>query len=100
LSDVAFAWARARWTGHREIRRPLNLAEYLAALLYMLPKYTLRWLFFRAAGRRLDPTVRITEVCNPAKPDKVRAIAEKYGLNPLRFEAVCRALARHWVFLK
>ena len=98
-SDVVFAVARGRWAGHA-LEFPLGRRRYVAGLLYMFPKYTLRWLFYRVAGRRIDRSVRVAEVRNPRKLEKVREIAVRYGLDADAFESDCRKLLIFWPLLR
>lgn len=97
-SDVAYTYSRARWSGHR-IPRPLRLAAYAYGLAYMFPKYTLRWLFFRTAGKRTDASVRLRAVRNPRKVKKLRGIAAENGLDEARFEQEAKKLLRYWPLL-
>ena len=98
LSDVAYTYTRARWSGHR-MSRPLSVPSFFIGLVYMFPKYSLRWWFYRLAGRRTDSNARLHEVRNPKKIEKVRVIAEKYHLDPVTFEQECRKLLRCWPLL-
>lgn len=98
-ADVVFTVARARWSGHN-LAYPFGWPTRASGLVYMLPKYTLRWLLFRMAGRRLYSQSRITEVRNPANRRKLRTIAEKHGIDPVAFESECRRLTAWWPLLK
>lgn len=99
-SDVAYTYTRAHWSGHMSIQNPLGFWKYFWGLLYMFPKYTLRWWFYRRAGKCVDPKVRMTEVRNPQKVEKLRTIAMKYGLEPALFEQICRRQLQYWPLLK
>lgn len=44
----------------------------------MIPKYTLRWRFFRKIGHQFDKNLNISEVRNPKKIEKLKKIASKY----------------------
>jgi hypothetical protein len=99
-SDVVYTYTRAHWSGHAGIQNPLGFWGYVWGLLYMFPKYTLRWLFYRRAGKRMNSQVALTEVRNPQKTEKLSKIAEKYGLDAVRFEAICREQLRYWPLLK
>jgi len=66
----------------------------------MIPKYTLRWSFFRKLGRQFDANLRISEVRNPKKIEKLEKIAEKYNLDKDQFVAKAEQLMKYWPFLK
>lgn len=95
-SDVAYTATRARWSGHA-IDLPISRAGYLIGLLYMFPKYTLRWLFFRRIGKTFGKEFRM--VRNPAKVEKLRALAEMNGIDPEVFIAEAKRLLRFWPLL-
>ena len=65
LSDVVYTYTRAQWSGHKEIKFPLNESSFYVGLLYMLPKYTLRWGFYRILGKKFNKSLKISEVRNP-----------------------------------
>lgn len=100
LSDVAYTYTRARWSGHNTLNFPLSRTLLHIGILYMIPKYTLRWHFFRRLGHQFDPTLHLTEVRNPAKVAKLAAIATKYNLDPVLFETRAKALLRCSFLLK
>lgn len=99
LSDVAYTYTRAHWSGH-EISQPLTPLQYCAGLVYMFPKYTLRWWFFRRAGKQLNSSKQIHEVRNPKKTAKLHKIADRYDLDREMFQKVCEAQLRYWPLLK
>lgn len=99
-SDVVYTYTRALWSGHSSIQNPLGFCAFVWGLLYMFPKYTFRWWFYRRAGQKVDPRVRMTEVRNPKKVEKLHTIAGKYGIDPFVFERVCRVQLRYWPLLK
>ena len=45
-SDLVYTYTRAKWSGHHNIIFPKGKLDFLIGLVYMFPKYTLRWLFF------------------------------------------------------
>lgn len=100
LSDVVYTYTRARWSGHTTITFPFSLTMYCVGALYMFPKYTLRWTFFRTLGHRFDPSLHLTEVRNPRKLEKLKNITEKHDLDPERFTEEATMLMRYWFFLK
>lgn len=96
-SDVAYTYTRARWTGYK-IVRPISFAHFVIGLIYMFPKYTLRWLFFRRAGKKLG--VKIHEVRNPKKTQKLEDMAIRYGVDSREFTQVCNQQLKYWPLLK
>lgn len=100
LSDVCYTYSRARWSEYRDFSWPLSPHEYYWGLLYMYPKYSLRYLFYLVAGKIANRSVRLHEVRNPRKVEKLHGIAEKNGLDPERFEAVAKKMLRFWPLLK
>jgi len=100
MSDVVYDFTRARWGGYRDIKWPLLWRNFFVGLLYMFPKYTLRYLFFYTVGKRLHAQRKMTEVQNPRKDEKLRRIAVRYNLKEDDFVAECHKLARFWPLLK
>ncbi len=98
VSDVVYTYTRARWSGHTAVMFPLAWHLYTAGLVYMFPKYTLRWLFFRRVARRMGSNP-ITEVRNPRKLHKLRDIAERNSLDPDQFVAHATKLLARWPLL-
>lgn len=97
-SDVVYTVTRARWTGHN-VDYPIGKKDQILGRIYMYPKYTMRFIFFRRAGRKIDPSVKIRQVRNPKKTHKLRHIAEKYNLPPDEFVVVCQKQYRYWRFV-
>jgi hypothetical protein len=64
----------------------------------MIPKYTLRWLFFRNIGKRLGAP-DITEVRNPKKVEKLGDIARRYRLDEQEFRRVSEKKLKYWPLL-
>ncbi len=100
LSDVAYTYTRARWSGHTEIEFPFKKIFMYVGFIYMIPKYTLRWKFFRVLGRRFDKNLKITEVRNPKKLEKLENIAKRYDLDSIKFQNEAKKLMGKWLFLK
>jgi len=100
LSDVAYTYTRAHWSGHTDIEFPLSKTNFYAGLLYMFPKYSLRYGFYRVLGRKIDKNVKLKEVRNPKKIEKLEHIAKKYNLDPIKFKDEAKKLIKRWVFLK
>jgi hypothetical protein len=100
LSDVAYTYTRAQWSGHISIPFPFSHTKYFLGLMYMFPKYTLRFWFFRKLGHKFGKNVQISEVRNPKKVSKLKVIAEKYNLDPERFSAEAKKMLHFWILLK
>ncbi|MBP9738217.1 hypothetical protein KBD20_00860 [Candidatus Saccharibacteria bacterium] len=98
LSDVVYTVDRARWSGHT-FDYPIPGHTVAIGYLYMYPKYTMRFLFFRRAGKKLDPISDIRQVRNPKKVHKLHHIAKKHNLDPKKFEEICTKQYRHWRFV-
>ena len=100
LSDIVYTYTRARWSDHVGLALPLSLRQFFFGSLYMFPKYTLRWLFFRRAGRKSGARRIVREVRNPAKAEKLNGIARIYGIDEAIFRDVCERQQRWWPLLK
>lgn len=87
-SDVVYTCTRGRWSGHT-VDFPLSRSAYALGYIYMYPKYTLRFWFFRTAGKQANAAVIVREVRNPQKIRKLHHIAEKYQLDPQEFQRIC-----------
>lgn len=98
ISDVVYTHTRAKWTGFKHIAFPLPWYHYPIGLLYMYPKYTFRWLFFRKVGKKFD--TYISEVRNPKKVEKLHVLAERYGVEKEKFVEECKRVLRYWPLLK
>ncbi|MEO8105223.1 MAG: hypothetical protein ABI602_02700 [Candidatus Saccharibacteria bacterium] len=98
LSDVAYTCSRGRWSGH-DIRFPFARSKFYLGVLYMIPKYTGRWIFFLSAGKKAGYSKSIHEVRNPRKTHKLNTIAEKYNIDPLVFQKVCEKQLKYWPLL-
>ena len=96
-SDVAYTFTRAEWAGFK-LDLPISRLHLTVGLIYMIPKYTLRWWFFKRAGKQFDITIH--EVRNPRKIAKLHIIAERYNIEPKKFEQVCAHQLRYWPLLK
>lgn len=97
-SDVVYTVTRARWSGHK-LEYPMGKKDILLGAIYMYPKYTMRFLFFKRAAKKIDPTINLRQVRNPKKAHKLHHIANKHGLDPQKFEEVCVKQYRYWRFI-
>lgn len=87
-------------SGHRNIDFPFSKVKLTIGLLYMIPKYTLRWRFFRDLGHQFNKNLHISEVRNPKKTEKLKVIAQKYNIDPEVFQQKAQKLIRFRIFLK
>lgn len=99
-SDLVYTYTRGRWSGHKDLQFPVAWYWYLIGMTYMYPKYTLRWLFFWLVARKVNKKVKMREVRNPRKVEKLKVLAEKYGMDEELFVAECKKLLRWWPLLK
>jgi len=100
LSDIVYTHSRAQWSGHKNLKLPINNFQYFIGLLYMFPKYTLRWKFYIALGKKIDDKLELREVRNPKKIEKISRIAQKYNLDEKILIIEAKKLMKNWIFLK
>lgn len=98
LSDVVYTCTRGEWSGH-SIVFPFSRWMFFLGSIYMFPKYTARWMFFRRAGEKMNPNIIIREVRNPKKVNKLHNIAEMYNLDPNKFQIICEQQLKVWPLL-
>ena len=98
LSDVVYTCSRAAWNGY-SLTFPFSPVMYALGAAYMLPKYTLRWAFFKKAGNRAGSSLQLRDVRNPRKTHKLRLIANENSIDPDVFERVCKAQLKYWLLL-
>lgn len=100
MSDVVYAYTRAKYSGHLKLKLPLSRVQFIFGLVYMLPKYTIRWKFFRKIGKSFDKNLNINEVSNPKKIYKLEDIANKHNLDKEVFKKRSEKLLKRWILLK
>lgn len=103
ISDIVYTHTRAQWTGYKHFIFPLPWYQYAIGWLYMFPKYTLRWSFFWVAARLTDKNIRMRELRNPKKVEKLYGLAEKYRMDDKTkeiFVGKCKRLLKYWPLLK
>jgi len=98
LSDVVYTCTRGKWSGH-EVEFPLKNWQYGVGTIYMFPKYSLRYAFFRRAGKKAGSAKKLREVRNPKKVHKLHLIAEKHNLSKEEFQQICEKQLKYWVLL-
>lgn len=94
LSDIVYTHSRANWSGYK-IDYPLKRITIPLGLIYMFPKYTLRYSFYRKAGHKLNKNIHLREVRNPKKIDKLKKIAQRNNLDEKEFVKTCQRLLKH-----
>ena len=99
-SDVLFTISRARHEGF-DIRPLPSLFDrkYTLAYLYMVGKFSSRWLFYLTASLICRAPHAVREVVNPTKEEKLFLVAARHQLDPTKFTRVCRKLLRIWPLL-
>ena len=100
LSDISYTYTRALWSGHKDIKFPFKKIYLYIGFIYMVPKYTLRWKFFRKLGKKFDKNLKINEVRNPERLHKLEDIAIRYNLDSVLFMDEAKKLKNRWLFLK
>lgn len=96
LSDVVYTVTRARWSGHN-ISFPRSALAFAVGVLYMIPKYSSRWAFFHKLGKSFGKDFHM--VRNPARAEKLRALAVANDIDPGEFESRAKKLLRFWPLL-
>ncbi len=100
ISDIVYTYTRARWSGHKNLKFPIHKLYFLIGIVYMFPKYTLRWRFYYILGKRIDKKLELREVRNPKKIEKLKVIAEKYNIDKEILINEAKKLKKKWIFLK
>lgn len=98
LSDVVYTCSRGKWSGY-DMDFPLKKWQYPVGVIYMIPKYTLRYWFFRQAGKKAGTQEIIREVRNPKKTHKLHIIAERNNVDAKKFQMICERQLRYWPLL-
>jgi len=98
LSDVVYTCTRGKWSGHN-IEFPFSKTKYFIGSVYMFPKYSGRYLFFRRAGEKAGAKNKLHEVRNPKKIHKLHFIAEKHNIDKKRFQLICEKQLKYWILL-
>lgn len=97
-SDVAYTYSRGKWSGH-DISLPIAKTKYYLGLVYMYPKYSLRYTFYRSAGKSANSKIKLKEVRNPKKIHKLHTIADKYSIDKEQFQKTCEKQLKYWPLL-
>ena len=98
-SDVVYTVTRGRWGGH-DIESPLARWQFIYGSVYMFPKMTSRYLFFRRAGKRAGAGRVMREIRNPKKVHKLEKLAKLYEVEPEVFVGICERQLKYWPLLK
>lgn len=99
LAELAACYSFVnRWSGH-DLTFPISRRQVIFGYIYMYPKYNLRVLFFRRAGRKAGASDVLQSVRNPKKVEKLAKIAEKNKLASDQFIEICQRQLRYWPLL-
>lgn len=100
LSDVVYTCTRGRWSGHK-LAFPLKKWQFPIGVMYMLPKYTSRFLFYKSAGKKAGADKIIRCVRNPQKLHKLDGIIEEQNItvDRDRLKAICEKQLKYWPLL-
>ncbi|RSM02831.1 hypothetical protein CEP52_007731 [Fusarium oligoseptatum] len=100
-ADVFYIISRSHHDGYPLRHLPGFACSHLLVYAYLLPKYTLRWKFYRLAAYQCgSPNAGfVREVVNPAKDHKLHEVASRHGIDPETFTRVCRRLRYFWPLL-
>lgn len=98
LSDVVYTSTRGIWGGF-DTKFPMSKAHYFIGCIYMYPKMTGRFLFYRIAGKKAGASRPLHEVRNPKKIHKLHHIAEKYDIDKEKFQEICEKQLKYWLLL-
>lgn len=99
-SDVVYTYSRSKWSGH-DLTFPLGKLAYVLGFLYMIFKYTGRYLFFRSAGRKAGADKDIRCVRNPKKLHKLDDILteQKINVDVQKLKSICQKRLKYWPLL-
>lgn len=100
MSDVAYTYTLGHWSGHN-IDFPLARRHYYLGLVYMFPKYTGRFLFYRRAARKVGARTELRCVRNPKKLHKLEAVVaeNKVEVDLGELKRQCEKQLRYWPLL-
>ncbi|RSM13245.1 hypothetical protein CDV31_005949 [Fusarium ambrosium] len=100
-ADVFYIISRSHHDGYPLRHLPSFAFSHLLVYAYLLPKYTLRWKFYRSAAYLCgspNPGL-VQEVVNPAKDHKLHEVVSRHGIDPETFTRVFRRLQYFWPLL-
>ncbi|HEX3569052.1 MAG TPA: hypothetical protein VHT70_05265 [Candidatus Saccharimonadales bacterium] len=100
LSDVVYTSTRGQWSGH-PIAFPLQKWQFPIGVIYMIPKYTGRFLFYKRAGKRAGADKIIRCVRNPKKLHKLDDIIveQQITVDREKLREICENQLKHWPLL-
>lgn len=99
-SDVVYTYTRSLWSGH-PLKFPLGKPAFILGLIYMFPKYSGRFLFFRRAGRKAGAAPDIRCVRNPKKLHKLDGIitGQQINVDIKQLKDICQKMLKRWPLL-
>ena len=98
MGDVVYTYTRGIWGGY-DLKFPLSKIHFVVGCIYMFPKMTIRYMFFRKAGIKAGTLRPLHEVRNPKKIHKLHHIADKYDLDRGKFQKICEEQLKYWILL-
>ncbi|KAL2069300.1 hypothetical protein VTL71DRAFT_15638 [Oculimacula yallundae] len=102
-SDIFFTIGRAAHDGCYIGDQPALSRSYRHVLIYayMVGKFSSRCAFYQTAAIicRAERWKEVRKVINPGKDEKIKIVAERYGICPDEFLKVCKWLRRVWPLL-
>lgn len=102
-SDVFFSISRSRYDGFPLLKLPHPVTPPCNVLVYvyMVAKFTLRWMFYRRVATYCHSTgcKSVREVVNPSKDAKLAEVASRHNIDPSELIRVARKLRRVWPLL-
>lgn len=98
LSDVVYTYTRGKYYDDcKNLKNPFGKLKTFLGSIYMYPKYTLRWSFYRFVGKKFNK--KLSEVRNFKKEWKLDTIAERSNISPEEFKKVVKKYQKRWLFL-
>ena len=98
MSDVVYTYTRGRYYDDCvNLKNPFGFFKTILGLLYMYPKYTLRWSFYRFVGNKFGK--KLSEVRNLKKEWKLDHISEKNNISKEEFRKTVNKYKKYWLFL-
>lgn len=96
--DVLYSYSRAEFDGIA-VLGTYHAYLHLYIALYMVIKLTLRRLYYKRVGARMDPPKDMKALRNPQKDDNLRSLAIKHGYDEIIFLNTAKKIRSRWLFL-
>lgn len=100
LSDVAYTVSRSQWS-ESTVDNPFSSTKHYLGVIYMVPKYTGRYFFYRTAGRKAGANKDIKWIRNPKKLHKLKEIVDEQDVvvDIEKLIATCEQQKKYWPLL-